>query len=70
MKYVSPDNLYKSYKAYEAYVHRQVKSGQLDNQTARSLLAKAKTNYRNQNLNREMDKIHASGNTKKPTIHI
>ena len=69
-KHISPDNLYKSYRNYEAYVEKQVKSGELSNSMARQLLSKAKTNYRNQNLNRQMDLINATGNTAKPTIYI
>jgi hypothetical protein len=69
-KHISSDNLYKSYLNYEAYVDGQVRAGALEPGMARQLLVKAKSNYSNQNLNRQVDRINASGNTKKPTIYV
>jgi len=68
-KYVSSDTLHKSFRDFESYVSKEVERGSIDNSTARSLLASAKKNYKNQNLNRQIEQINA-GNTKKQTIYV
>jgi hypothetical protein len=68
-KFVSQDTLYKSFKAYEAQVEKDVRSGSITNSTARSLVASARKNYQRQNLNREIEKINA-GNTKESSLYV
>lgn len=54
------DDLFRSFKVYEAHVENEVKMGLLNNQQARALIESAKNNYRKQNYNREIEKVNAS----------
>jgi len=54
---MTPDEAYTSYRIYEAYVESEVKAGRLSNREAARYLKEAKENYKNQNYNREMEKI-------------
>ena len=59
-KYMTADENYKSFKAYESKIDLEVKAGILPFNYAKSLLNKAKKSYRNQNYNRELDKLNAN----------
>lgn len=69
-KNLSRDDLYRSFKNYEAFVNAQARAGELDRQTAYKLVKMAKENYKNQSLNRQMDIINENRNHTKPTISI
>jgi hypothetical protein len=56
-KPLTDKELFSSYKSYEAYVDKQVKSGSLPNQVARVLLRDARKNYSNKEYNRQLGKI-------------
>jgi proline dehydrogenase len=58
-KYLTADECFKSYKAYEAKVDSDVKKGVIPFNYAKALLSKAKKNYSRQNYNRELDKLNA-----------
>ena len=51
-KPLDADTLYKSYRAYEAYVEKEVKAERITNAQAYRFLKSAKENYRNQNHNK------------------
>ena len=51
-KPLSEETLYKSYRAYEAYVEKEVKAERITTQQAYRFLKSAKENYRNQNHNK------------------
>lgn len=55
---MSEDACYKSFKAYESYVEQELKAGKLKRRQARFFLKDAKKNYKNQNYNRELEKIN------------
>jgi polyhydroxyalkanoate synthesis regulator phasin len=56
-KRLDPDHLYTSYKVYEIQVDHAVKTGRMTKIAARKLLEDAKKNYKNQNYNRQIDRI-------------
>jgi len=58
LKPLTADECYKSFKAYEAKVDSDVKRGVLPFNYAKSLLSKAKKNYKNQNYNRQLDIVN------------
>jgi uncharacterized UPF0160 family protein len=68
-KNVSQDTLYKSFRQFESYITKQVSTGKMNNHYARDLLSNARKNYREQNLNRQLEKINA-GNTKESILHV
>ena len=51
-KPLSQETLYKSYRAYEAYVEKEVKAERITTMQAFTFLKSAKENYRNQNHNK------------------
>jgi hypothetical protein len=55
-KPLSEKELFESYKAYEANVEKQIKSGSLPNEVGRKLLKSARKNYSRQTYNRELGK--------------
>ena len=54
--YMTSDICYESFKAFEKILEEKVKSGTMDKHRARLLLKESKKNYKNQSLNRELDK--------------
>ena len=56
-KYMTADECYKSFRAYESTIEKQIKEGTMPINYAKALLTKAKKNYKNQNYNRELDKM-------------
>lgn len=68
-KFVSQDTLYKTFRQYEQLLESELKRGIISVNQARELLLSARANYKNQTLNREIEKINA-GNTKESVIHI
>lgn len=59
-KHLTAEDLYKAFKAYEARIDADVKRGSIPFNYAKSLLNKARKNYKNQNYNRELDKLNAN----------
>ena len=64
---MTPEECYKSYRAYERFVDAQVRGGHLSREDARRYLAEAKKNYKRQNLNREQD---AARNRERTRLHV
>jgi hypothetical protein len=54
---LSDDELFKSFKAYERQVDKQVKAGEIRNDQARLYLKKARENYKKRSYNKYMDQI-------------
>lgn len=54
--HLTEDTAHKSYEQYEKIVDEQVKSGLISDSQARAYLQKAKENYKNLNLNKELDR--------------
>jgi hypothetical protein len=48
---------FKSFKAVEAQIDKAVKNGGLSKKEARLILEKARKSYREQNINKEMNKL-------------
>lgn len=53
---LSNDELFSSYKSYEARVENEVKRGLLPREVARRLLASARKNYSSQQYNKQLGK--------------
>jgi len=56
LKPLTQEELFKSYKAYETVIDKEIKQGKLTNTYGRALLNSAKKNYSSQNYNRELEK--------------
>ena len=56
-KPMSEKQCFESYKAYESHVEKEVKSGVLSNDKARTLLIKARKNYSNQSYNKILSRM-------------
>jgi hypothetical protein len=56
LKPLSEHQCYESFRAYEAHIEKEVKTGLLNGEQARSLLSQARKNYSNQNYNRNLEK--------------
>ena len=57
---MTPDTAYKSFRAYESLLDKQVKAGLIDQGQARSFLEASRKNYKNQNYNRQLERINAN----------
>jgi len=56
-KALSADELYKSYRAYEKQIDKQVKAGEISNNQARLYLNKARKSYKDQNYNKYLSRL-------------
>jgi len=56
-KPLTEEQCYISFRQYEAYLEKEVRSGSMDKTLARQLLNSARKNYRNQEYNKQLGKI-------------
>lgn len=60
LKPLTDEQNFKSYKAYEAYLEKEVKAGSIRKEQARLFLQQAKKNYSNNAYNRNLEKARCA----------